>query len=121
MSVTTVNIRFKKPLNVSVTEGDILYGTTGFQSGVNNPFNDNAPVKIGEITSVKRTGNQITITTSFSVKKINKTFNYLFFNKPKYVSMSGILGYYALTEYRNYSKNEAEMFATGTEYAPSSK
>ena len=35
--------------------------------------------------------------------------------------MSGILGYYALTEYRNYSKNEAEMFATGTEYAPSSK
>ena len=35
--------------------------------------------------------------------------------------MSGILGYYALTEYVNHSKNKAEIFATGTEYAPSSK
>ena len=35
--------------------------------------------------------------------------------------MSGILGYYASVEYRNYSRKKAEIFATGTEYAPSSK
>jgi hypothetical protein len=35
--------------------------------------------------------------------------------------MSGILGNYALVEYRNYSKKQAEIFATGAEFAPSSK
>jgi len=45
----------------------------------------------------------------------------LFFSKDRRVNTSGILGYYALTEYRNYSKNKAEIFATGAEYAPSSK
>ena len=119
--MATVRIHFKNTLNVSVQGTDILYGTKGAgQSGINNTFDTNAPEMIGRIIKVDHNDRFILVETNFSPANINQ-FDYLFFNKNKAVSLSGILGYYALTEYRNYSKNKAEIFATGTEYAPSSK
>ena len=119
--MATVKIRFDHPLNISVQVTDILYGTKGGgQSGINNTVDNHAPEMIGEILKVIHSSSEINVETDLSKTYIN-AFDYLFFNKNKAVSVSGILGYYALTEYRNYSKNKAEIFATGTEYAPSSK
>lgn len=115
-----VLIRFIHPLNVSVQITDILYGTKAKYSGINNPHNNDSPEMIGEIVEVDHFSQHLRVETNLSSAYIN-TFSHLFFNKNKAVSVSGILGYYALTEYRNYSKNKAEIFATGTEYAPSSK
>ena len=100
-------------LNVSLQVGDILYATLldSNQSGVNTT-SGNRPVAVGIITAI----------TDDNFPAITLTDNhYLFFNKDKAVNTSGVLGYYASVEYRNYSKKKAEIFATGTEYAPSSK
>ena len=43
------------------------------------------------------------------------------FSKNKIANYSGITGYYAETEYRNYSTLPAEMFATAVDYVESSK
>ena len=107
-------------LNVSLQVGDILYATLldSNQSGVNTTFG-NRPVAVGIITAIA--GVIITINDD-DFPAITLTDNhYLFFNKDKAVNTSGVLGYYASVEYRNYSKKKAEIFATGTEYAPSSK
>mgnify|MGYP003138028651 CR=1 FL=1 len=65
--------------------------------------------------------NRVTIeTTGFASVTLTEQ-HYLFFSKNRAVNISGVLGYYASVEYRNYSKKKAEIFATGTEYAPSSK
>lgn len=116
-----VEIKINTTLNVSIQVADILYGTatTGGQSGINHKRGTQAPIKIGIITKVHHANSTVYVKTDISPDLINKY--YLFFNKNKAVSLSGVLGYYALTEYRNYSKNKAEIFATGTEYAPSSK
>jgi hypothetical protein len=47
--------------------------------------------------------------------------HYLMFAKNKLVNYSGILGYYAETEYRNYSTLPAEIFATAVDYVVSSE
>lgn len=107
-------------LNVSLQVGDILYATLldSNQSGVNTT-SGNRPVAVGIITAIA--GVIITINDD-DFPAITLTDNhYLFFNKDKAVNTSGVLGYYASVEYRNYSKKKAEIFATGTEYAPSSK
>ena len=116
-----IPIKINTTLNVSIQVADILYGTTtnGGQSGINHKRGTSAPIKIGEITKIHHAANIIYVDTDVSPTLIDQY--YLFFNKNKVVSLSGILGYYALTEYRNYSKNKAEIFATSTEYAPSSK
>ena len=116
-----IKIQFDHSLNISVQQEDILYGTTvtASQSGINHKRGTDAPIMIGIIDKVDHNGNTIYVNTEISPDLISKY--YLFFKKHKAVSVSGILGYYALTEYRNYSKNKAEIFATGTEYAPSSK
>ena len=52
---------------------------------------------------------------------INTDDSYFFFAKDQRANTSGILGYYASIEYKNYTKRSAEIFAVGTNYAPSSK
>ena len=47
--------------------------------------------------------------------------HFLFFSKDRRANMSGILGYYSLVEYRNYTSKQAEIFATTTEFSSSSK
>ena len=83
--------------------------------------------KFGVITNVDQINNMIEYeeTEAMSDIDLNQILsseeNYFFFSKNQSVNTSGISGYYASVEYRNYSKKEAEIFATGTNYAPSSK
>ena len=117
-----MTITFDHALNVSVQPGDILYSAKLLddQIGVNFPSNTNKPQPVGIITLVDHFTNTIEVdTTGFVWVDTNGT--YLFFGKDKIANTSGILGYYASVEYRNYSNKKAEIFASGTEYAPSSK
>jgi hypothetical protein len=116
-----IQITFPHSLNVSIQPTDILYATKKSQAGINSPDGGNKPQVVGKVIKVIHESNAIEVDTmSYTVFKLSLD-NYLFFSKNRSANMSGILGYYALTEYRNHSKNKAEMFATGAEYAPSSK
>ena len=118
-----IDVNFTNTLNVSVQPGDILYVNelVDNQIGVNFPANTNNPQPVGIITVVDFPNNTITVdTTGFAWVAVGPT-SYYFFGKDKIANASGILGYYASVEYRNHSKKKAEIFATGTEYAPSSK
>lgn len=110
-------------LNVSVQPTDILYATelTSGQSGKNHSRGDEAPFAVGIITFVDHAASTIIVDTTTYPAVTLTASHYLFFSKDRRVGTSGILGYYAEVEYINRSKNQAEIFATGTQYAPSSK
>ena len=113
-------------LNVSVQPTDIVYAclTTNGQAGTNNPNTslNTTPFPVGIITNVNHTASTITFDdTGYTPYPPLTILHYYFFVKDKSVNISGILGYYASVEYRNYSLKQAEIFATGTEFAPSSK
>ena len=112
-------------LNVSVQPTDVVYAclTRDDQAGVNHPSAtvDTKPFPIGVVDAVNHGAGEITVdNTGYTYPAITSE-HYYFFSKDRRTSMSGILGYYALVEYRNNSKNQVEIFATGTEFSISSK
>ncbi len=128
-----ITITFPHKLNVSVQPTDILYAalTHSGQSGINNPFlnppSNTAPVAIGIISSVNHSVNNpntddsiVYDPTGFDPFTLTNA-HYLFFSKDRRANMSGIVGYFAETEYRNYSKLQTEIFATAVDYVDSSK
>lgn len=130
MPLVTINFDFA--LNVSVQVTDVLYtqGSTqaqfapqNDQLGVNHPQNDSnsAPTPIGRVTAVDHANQTITIDTSSFPPIELSDYNYLFFSKDTRVNTSGIIGYFAETEYRNFTKRQAEMFATAVDFVESSK
>ena len=115
-------------LNVSVQPTDVVYAclTQNNQAGVNHPNAtiNTKPVAIGVVIGtppVNHATATITVDTAGYPPVALTTLHYLFFSKDKRANMSGILGYYALVEYRNHSSKQAEIFATSTEFFPSSK
>ena len=115
-------------INVSIQPTDVVYVTSlvNEQSGINTPsYPHPKPRAIGVVYDVDLEKGIIFIDDSdFPFDDlIGKCGGncYYFFSKDRRANLSGLLGYYALVEYRNYSKKEAEIFATGTEYSPSSK
>ena len=101
-------IQFPHPLNVSIQPTDTVYVslTSQDQSGVNNPYP--SPINTAPYNDLN---NPFTLTTA----------HYLFFSKNRVANISGIVGYFAETEYRNYSKLQTEIFATAVDYVESSK
>jgi hypothetical protein len=130
MPLVTINFSFA--LNVSVQVTDVLYtqGTTqalsgpqNDQLGTNHPQSDfnSAPTPIGRVHAVDHANQTITINTdSFPAIELSD-YNYLFFSKDTRVNTSGIIGYFAETEYRNFTKHQAEIFATAIDFVESSK
>tara|TARA_R100000900_G_scaffold125750_2_gene100288 strand:+ start:3578 stop:3973 length:396 start_codon:yes stop_codon:yes gene_type:complete len=131
-----MNIIINGSPNMSIQIGDIVYTTIVDSAGTSgvNTFSGNKPIPIGVVTSLapsNYSGSEgwnsstwalvigVDVTGFASVTLTSSS--YLFFSKSKAANVSGVLGYYASVEYRNYSKKKAEIFATGTEYAPSSK
>ena len=123
----SLSLTFPHDLNVSVQVGDIMYTslTINSQSGVNQPSvtgSSTKPFPIGQVTSVDHATKTIVIdTTAYLPTPTITSAHYLFFSKDPVVNTSGIIGYYAETEYRNYSSVEAEIFATAIDYVESSK
>ena len=122
-------------LNVSVQPTDVVYAclTVDDQAGINHPSTtvDTKPFPIGEVVSVNHKIGEIKVDDLDGTEPLPHgpylpypqltNGHYFFFSKDKRINMSGILGYYALVEYRNYSKKQVEMFATGVDFSPSSK
>ena len=114
-------IYFESDLNVSVQPTDILYVISTSKTSLKS-----SPKAIGTILQVDRREKSIRVQTNFiseaeKSKPIESFGDFYFFSKNKNANVSGLLGYYAEVEYRNNSKKAAEIFAVGTEYAPSSK
>ena len=123
-------ITIAAPINVSVQPNDTLYASVvvNNQSGKNHPSAaaaDTKPVAIGKITDINRAQNKISYTTTKpnggSYPSPPGSFVYLFASKDNRANTSGIVGYFAECEFRNYSSKAAEIFVTGVEYVPSSK
>jgi len=131
MPLVTINFNFA--LNVSVQVTDVLYtqaptqalsGPQNDQLGTNHPQSDfnSAPSPIGRVTAVDHENQTITINTDNYFPAIELSgYNYLFFSKDTRVNTSGIIGYFAETEYRNFTKRQAEIFATAIDFVESSK
>ena len=132
MAIFTIPFDFE--LNVSIQPTDILYMSpvSSDQGGTNHPFNTSstAPVAIGIVTNVDHNAKTITVNTAgflvgnppAELELIDlSNSDYLFFSKDRRVNTSGIVGYYAETEYRNYTKRQAEIFATAVDFVESSK
>tara|TARA_R100000458_G_C8205213_1_gene194480 strand:+ start:17 stop:394 length:378 start_codon:yes stop_codon:yes gene_type:complete len=123
----SLSITLTFDLNVSIQTGDILYTclTQNAQSGVNQQLPtgfSTKPFPIGVVTSVNFATKTVVIdTTGYLPTPILTISHYLFFSKDPVVNTSGIIGYYAECEYRNYSSVEGEMFATAVDYVESSK
>ena len=128
------NLQFPT-LNVSVQPTDVVYAclTVDDQAGINHPSTtvDTKPFPIGEVVVVNHKTGEIKVDDLDGTEPLPHgpylpypqltSGHYFFFSKDKRTNMSGILGYYALVEYRNYSKKQVEMFATGVDFSPSSK
>jgi len=113
-------LTFTFDLNVSIQPGDIIYyaDLVGGQGGSNHPNaggTNTKPKILGKVTSVDH--NARTVEHDGSINVIGK---YLMFSKNKTANYSGITGYYAETEYRNWSTLPAEIFATAVDYVKSS-
>ena len=119
-------LKFNEPINVSIQAGDIIYfsNINHNQGGRNHPYQNGNPnskaQRFGEVTAVDHSTNTISVTKQGGGPSINAG-DYVFFSKDRRVNLSGIIGYFAETEYRNYSKLPAEMFATSANYVESSK
>ena len=122
--MATLTLQFF-PLNVSIQPTDIVYTCLirGGQAGVNHPSTnvDTKPIDIGVVTTVNHVTGFVTVNDTGYTYPTLTNDHYFFFSKDRGINTSGILGYYALVEYRNYSKKQVEMFATGTEISISSK
>lgn len=132
----TKTLQFLLPLNVSVQPTDIIYTCIAIndQAGVNHPNAnvDTKPFAIGVVVDVdfELQVVRIEVDDYFDVwfpfgQGVNEWFltgdHYIFFSKDRRTNMSGILGYYSLAEYRNYSNKQAEIFATTADFSSSSK
>ena len=112
-------------LNVSVQEGDEVYYAlhSNNQSGtnMNTTVSDTKPKLLGAVTLVDHANSLIHVDDTLGGSPTLSLNMYFMFQKPKSVNTSGITGYYAETEYRNYTSLPCELFATAVDYVESSK
>ena len=114
-------ITFNYDLNISLQRGDELFVSklVNGQGGSNHPNAgiDTKPKKLGNVIAVDHATN--TVTHDGTNAGLTSS-HFIMFNKNRLVSYSGITGYYAETEYRNWSTLPAEIFATAVDYVESS-
>ena len=112
-------------LNISTQVGDEVYYAKheSNQSGtnMNSQAGDTKPKLLGIVTIVDHAFNKISVDDSLGGSPPISTNMYYMIQKPKSVNTSGITGYYAEAEYRNYTSLPCEMFATAIDYSESSK
>ena len=120
-----VNLTFPTPLNVSLQIGDLIYFATSVNSssGYNhwNATTDTKAKLLGEVVAIN--GGVVSVDNNLGggTGLVPGGSDIIMFQKDKRAGVSGIIGYYALTEYRNYSTAPAEIFATAVDYVESSK
>ena len=119
--MAVIELQFPNALNTSLQVGDIVYYCNPVDSGkgsiTTNTFND--IVKLGDCSSISA--------NSIQVQNIPQTIDpptvgsFILFSKNNEVNLSTLKGYFALTELRNNSTVEAELFSVGVDIVESSK
>jgi len=102
--------------NTSMQIGDTLYYIT--TNNLSGNLYGSDPILIGVITNIDTTLGKIRVEN-----EINTPSNgdFLMFQKEKSANNTSLIGYYAEVQLKNSSLEKAELFAVGSEVAPSSK
>tara|TARA_R100000315_G_C5162882_1_gene93761 strand:- start:102 stop:473 length:372 start_codon:yes stop_codon:yes gene_type:complete len=118
-------LNFDASLNVSLQIGDLVYFSKviGKQSGKNhpNPLQNTKPKKFGLVTGIDRANRQVTVNDSYCPGCATPAGYMWMFSKDRRANTSGVIGYYAETELRNWSTLPAEIFAVQVDFVESSK
>tara|TARA_R110002012_G_scaffold67744_1_gene176424 strand:- start:65 stop:481 length:417 start_codon:yes stop_codon:yes gene_type:complete len=135
-----VTLVFPFEINVSVQVRDVVYfvptapvGISGSPTG--SPWEStttphwtgsrNAIVEIGPVTSIiPWNGVDERIIANMPQLLINQyglPTGFIMFSKDNKANLSSLLGYYALTKFRNNSTEKGEIFSVGTDFFESSK
>ena len=121
-------LSFADPINVSVQPGDILYKSppTNQQAGRNHPgtfnqYGNSKPLAFGVVCASDHVNQQVWYDIIGSNTPPIVGTEYLYFSKDNRANTSGIIGYFAKTEFLNNSSFPAEIFATAVDYVESSK
>ena len=121
-------LTFTHTLNVSVQPGDMIYYCTTDPGSAVSPqagknlvsIHNTKPTKYGYVIAVNHVTKEVTVNNIPGVAD-PVTEQYIFFSKDRRVNHSGIIGYFAETEYKNESSLQTEIFATAVDYVESSK
>ena len=141
-----VDLEFEQPLNVSCQIGDSDYyvdttaaytssqsSTRGISGGIQVSQNSTNPEYIGVIQAIENARNLppydpttnpaplITVDTLLPVGVFNYHYAFIFFSKDNKANLSSILGYFADIQFKNNSKQYAEIFSVGVDIFNSSK
>jgi len=121
----TQTLQISGGFTVSIQERDAVYAAklVGGESGTNYPDSGSTntqPIAIGKVTSVNQNGGSIIINTFSAINNFSGN-SYIMFSKDNRVNTSGIIGYFAECEMKNYSTKAAEIFVVATDYVESSK
>tara|TARA_R100001198_G_C5217941_1_gene201059 strand:- start:917 stop:1309 length:393 start_codon:yes stop_codon:yes gene_type:complete len=120
------NLSGQHGMNVSLQQGDTVYLAylVNGRAGRNTHVSINTkPFIFGKVINTNFE-DEVTIDDSFCVGCSIQQAGYetmFMFSKNRSVNTSGIIGYYAETEFRNHSTLPAEIFATAVDYVDSSK
>lgn len=126
-----LNLTIRGDLNTSLQAGDSIYycSVVDDQAGKNHPGTmsiDTKPKKLGVLISIDEGSTPPVLRIEMSPglppnpQLIGLGDSYIFFIKDGKANFSGVKGYYAEVEYKNFSTQPIEMFATSTEYTISS-
>jgi hypothetical protein len=141
-----VDLEFEQPLNVSCQIGDSAYyvdttaaytssqsSTSGVSGGVQVSQNSTNPEYIGVIQAIENARNLppydpttnpaplITVDTLLLASVFHNHSAFIFFSKDNKANLSSILGYFADIQFKNNSKQYAEIFSVGVDVFNSSK
>jgi len=119
--MATIELQFPNALNTSLQVGDIVYYCNPVSSGkgsiTTNTF-DNI-IKLGDCSSIS--ANSIQVQNVPQAIDAPVVGSFILFCKNNEVNLSALKGYFALTELRNNSTAEAELFSVGVDVVESSK
>lgn len=127
MARRIITIPFANPLNVSLhatkayvanesRAHDIVYKQHVDGNG------DTVVTEIGNLVAVNKAAKTIDVNIDSSLTKpVVSSGNFIFFGKNQTTGTSGMTGYYAEVEMKNYSTSYAELFAVSSEVFESSK
>jgi len=140
-----VDLEFEQPLNVSLQIGDSAYyvdttaaytssqsSNSGVDGGVQVSQNSTNPEYIGIVEAISNARNlppytttnlapTITVDTTLSAGVFHDHSAFIFFSKDNKANLSSILGYYADIQFKNDSKEYAEVYSVGVDMFNSSK
>ena len=140
-----VDLEFEQPLNVSLQIGDSAYyvdtsaaytssqsSASGVSGGVQVSQNSTNPDYIGIVQAISNARNlppytianpapTITVDTTLPASVFHNHSAFIFFSKDNKANLSSILGYYADIQFKNDSKQYAEVYSVGVDTFNSSK